>query len=120
MLVISDQIVRLDTSVKSLEICDSDWAIDPEDHTMQHLPTRTVFEIGMDKKQTEGEPITSTDFSARLVALWAPCELPSRDAIEHLGREALLLYLVALGYVKQKEPHDMAVTEGLLRNAFAC
>jgi hypothetical protein len=120
MFVISDQKVRLDASMKSLEICDADWAIDPEDHTMQHLPTRTLFEIEMDKKRTEGEPLTPADFYARLMAIFAPCELPSSDAIERLGREALMLYFAALGYMRQTEARDMAVTEALIRNARAC
>jgi hypothetical protein len=113
--------IRLDPSVTSLSIAEDEWAINPNDHVMQHGPTETAFHISVDEKENEGEPITTGDFSSRLVAIRDGRALPPPAVIETLGRESIVLYLVAMGYTpKRTQPEAAAIPPEMLQNAHAC
>lgn len=96
MFVIYDEI-RLDPSDRSIAVNEMEWTISPQVHSLHHGPTRTIFQIGVDEKETESAPLTPGDFAAHLVALGEGCALPSPEEIEALGRAAIALYLVAFG-----------------------
>jgi len=118
MFVIYDEI-RLDPSVKAVELCDTDWAINPRSHIMRHYPTETIFDIAVDEKATEGEPLTIMDFSSRLVAIDKGCALPDPETIETLGRAALVLYLVAMGYMRPSAEAEACLPDGM-QQGYAC
>jgi len=118
MFVIYDEI-RLDPSVRSIDVTDTDWAVNPKTHCMQHEPTRTVFNISMDDKVSEGGPLTILDFSAHLVAIKEGCALPEPDVITTLGRSALVLYFVGLGYIRPNEEADGNLPDGV-QQAYVC
>jgi hypothetical protein len=102
MLVIYEP-VRLDAAGTTIAVCDEDWAIDPKTNCMQHQPTGTLYEICVDAKPTEGSLLTAMDFSSRLIAIRPGTALPSEETINNLGRSAIALYLVAVGF-SQPEP----------------
>jgi hypothetical protein len=116
MLVISDEI-RLSPAHNGVEVIDTDWAINPKRHTMQHEPTKTVFHINLDEKENESEPLSSTDFSATLVAIGEGCALPPPEMIETLGRQALVLYFVATGLIRPQTEASLAEDH---EQAYAC
>lgn len=118
MFVIYDEI-RLDPTAKSLQLNETDWAINPKQHCMQHDPTQTVFRICVDEKATEAEPLTVMDFSAHLVALGEGQALPAPDVIESLGRNAIGLYLLACGFLTRRTETGMDLPSGI-ENAYEC
>ena len=118
MFVIYDEI-RLDPAQNGVEVCDADWTINPKHHYMEHEPTRTVFQIDVDEKATESEPLTMMDFSARLVAIRPGYALPGPEMIETLGRAALALYLVAFGYAARQEQSKTNLPDGM-QQGYAC
>lgn len=118
MLVIYDAI-RFDPSGKTFQIREADWAIDPKQHCLQHEPTRTVFRICVDEKETESAPLTVMDFSAHLVEIGHGRALPPPEEIETLGRSAIGLYLIALGYLVPEAEAGGSLPCGI-ENAHEC
>jgi hypothetical protein len=118
MFVIYDEI-RLDPSVRSISLNETEWAINPKTHCMQHEPTKTLFHIFMNDEASEKKSLNIGDFSARLVAIGEGCALPEPDVITTLGRSALVLYFVALGYIRPNEEADGNLPDGV-QQAYVC
>lgn len=118
MFIIYDAI-RLDPSVKSVAVCETEWAIDPKEHCMHHEPSGICFRIGMDQKATESDPLSPSDFWARPVGLRDAGVLPGPEAVETLARAAIVLYLSALGFIGPHEGAEPGFSEAA-RHAPVC
>ena len=119
MQIIYDSI-QLDPSQPQVTVCGDEWAINPKQHTLQHAPTKTVFEVFLKRDVEDRGTINAMDFFADLVAIADGCALPPPEMIESLARQAIALYLVAHGCLKPRDQEDDHIPEELMQQAHAC
>jgi hypothetical protein len=71
---------------------------------IRHLPTSTIFRIGVDEEARRKGKASLDDFYAQLVhacdAKWAPDQGMDQDSLNFLGRGAIAVYLQEIGVWK--------------------
>lgn len=111
MFVISPKIT-LNPGVRYPVADEYEWAIDPDNQIMQHSPSRTTYQINVDRTNIESSPLLLTDFSSCLVAISPGSVLPSRVEREMLARQSIAMYLAVTGYYQSISAEEMTVVEG--------
>jgi hypothetical protein len=94
--------IYADPDAAGIDFEPGEWRIAEPGHYLTHLPTSTVFCIGLDEDASRGETARIFDFYARVVHVCPRKHAPDQDTLVKLGRAAIAVCLIEIGAWKPK------------------
>lgn len=98
--------IRLDPTKDSIEYDEDNWSIVPGTCSITHCPSHITFDILLDEGAEKKEAITLLDFSACPTHICDGHALPKRDEMTRFGREAIVVFLKAIGSYVPTRPDE--------------